>query len=197
MLRKLKILEPQHLSISVWWVGKGYTLLASPPFLFRHTLIPTLVGLVWSWFLVNVLREKATLMSAAGVPLWLSGSIPCQVRWWLVIKELDTEGHIPISYPWLSSISRHGGHPVCYPMASMDWDVYPSAKCTWSCRHPLPLHITWSLHLSSVDAPADVHGRSHSFLLIHFREVFLAWHWVIARPLSSHGIVSLSLPPKE
>ena len=95
---------------------------------------------------------------------------------------------------WLSSMSSHSGHSVLYPMASMGWDVYPSTKCTWSCRHPLPLHITWSLHLSSVDAPADIHGRSHSFLLIHPREVLLAWCWVIARPLSSYDEVLLSLP---
>ena len=97
--------------------------------------------------------------------------------------------------PWLSSMSSCGSNSVHYPMASTGWDIYPSAKCMRSCRHPLPLHITWSLHPSSVDALADVHGRSHSFLLIHPREVFLAWHWVIARPLSSHGIVSLSLLP--
>ena len=69
----------------------------------------------------------------------------------------------------------------------------PSAKHTWSCRHPLPLHITWSLHLSSVYAPVDVHGRSHNLQLIYSREVLLAWQWVIARPLSSHGIILLSL----
>ena len=38
-----------------------------------------------------------------------------------------------------------------------------------------------------MDAPFHIHGRSHSFPFIHPREVFLAWHWVIARPLSSHG----------
>ena len=39
----------------------------------------------------------------------------------------------------------------------------------------------------------DVHRRSHSFLLIHPREVILAWCWMITRP-SSCGIVLLSLP---
>ena len=39
-------------------------------------------------------------------------------------------------------------------------DIYPSAKCTWSCRYPLPLHATWSLHLSSVEALVDILGRS-------------------------------------
>ena len=46
-----------------------------------------------------------------------------------------------------------------------------------------------------MDTLADIHGRSHSFLFIHPREVFLAWCWVIARPLSSFGIALLSFPP--
>ena len=96
---------------------------------------------------------------------------------------------------WLSFMSSPGSHSVCYPMASTGWGVYPSANCTQSCRHPLPLHITWSLHPSSEDGLADVHGTSHSFPLIYPREVFLAWCWVIARPLSSHGVISLSPPP--
>ena len=70
----------------------------------------------------------------------------------------------------------------------------PSAKCMRSCWHPLPLHISWSLHPSSVDALVDIHRRSHNFPLIHPREVLLAWCWVITRPLSTHGIFSLSLP---
>ena len=73
-------------------------------------------------------------------------------------------------------------------------DIYPSAKCMQSCKHPPPLHVSWSLHPSSVGALVDVHGKSHNFPLIHPREALLAWHWVVARPLSSHGIISLSLP---
>ena len=79
-------------------------------------------------------------------------------------------------------------------------DIYPSTKHMQSCqpfcqsRHPWPLPITWNLHPSSVDAPVDIHGRSHSFPLIHPREAFLVWHWVIARPSSSCGVVLLSLP---
>ena len=78
--------------------------------------------------------------------------------------------------PWLRPVSNHCGHSVCYPMASMGWNIYPSTKCMWSCRYPLPLHVTWSLHPSSVEAAADIHWRSCSFLLIHPREVFLSWH---------------------
>ena len=79
-------------------------------------------------------------------------------------------------------------------------DVYPSTKCMWVCqpfcqrRHPCLLHIAWNLHPSSMDAPADIHRRSQSFPFIHPREVFLAWCRVIIRPLSSCGVVLLSLP---
>ena len=96
--------------------------------------------------------------------------------------------------PWPSLVSSHGSHPVHYVMASMGQDIYPFAKHTWSCRHPCPLHITWSFHPSSVDAPVDIHGRRYSFPLIYPREVFLAWCWVITRPSTACGIVSLSLP---
>ena len=70
----------------------------------------------------------------------------------------------------------------------------PSAKCMQSCRHPLPLHVTWSLHPSSVDAPVDVHGRSCNFPLIQPREVFVARHWMGTRPLATQGVFLLSLP---
>ena len=95
--------------------------------------------------------------------------------------------------PWLSSVSSCGSHSVCYPMASTGWDVSPSTKHMQSCRNPLPLHVSWSLYPSSVDALVDIHGRSHSFPLIYPREFFLAWCWVIARPLSSGCVVLLSL----
>ena len=45
-----------------------------------------------------------------------------------------------------------------------------------------------------MDAPVDVHRRSHNFLLIHPRGVWLDWHWVFARPLSTCGVILLSLP---
>ena len=97
-------------------------------------------------------------------------------------------------------MSSCGGHPVHYLLASMGWHPSLHQMHMWSCqpflqrRHPCLLHITWNLHPSSVDAPVDVHGRSHSFPFIHPREVFLVWCWLITRPLSSCGIVSLSLP---
>ena len=81
-------------------------------------------------------------------------------------------------------------------------DIYPSTKHMWSCqpfcqwRHPHPLHVTWNLHPSSMDALVDIHGRNHSFPLIHPREVFLAQHWVVTRPSSSSGVVLLLVPPE-
>ena len=77
-------------------------------------------------------------------------------------------------------------------------DVYPSTKHMWSCqpfcqwRHPCPQHVTWNLHPSLVDVLVDVHRRSCSFLLIHPREVFLAWCLVITRPSSSCGSLAVS-----
>ena len=171
-----------------------------PLFLFRHTLMPTPIQL-------------GSVMVPSG---WVEGIKPPLCLWqgslfdWVEVFHVKIDDNrsskkwtqrgayhfIPpmVLLPWLSSASSHNGHSFHYPMASTGSDVYPSAKCMQCCRHPLPLHIIWSLHLSSVDALVDVHRRSHSFPLIHPREVFLAWCWVIIRPLSSHGIVSLSLP---
>ena len=103
------------------------------------------------------------------IPQW---SCNCDSVWWVVVVVIQStvQWHL-----WAE-------------------DVYPSAKCMWSCRHPLPLHITWSLHPSSMDAVVDIHGRSHNFLLIHTREVLLAWCWSVTIPLSSSGVLLLSLP---
>ena len=99
------------------------------------------------------------------------------------------------SLPWHSSMSGCGSHLVCYLMASMGCGISTSHQMYMILQTlAYLLHITWSLHQSFVDAPADVHSRSHSLPLIHPREVCLAWHWVIIRPLFSHGIFSLSLP---
>ena len=136
----------------------------------------------------------------ARVPLQLSGSILHQGRWWWVIEKLDMEGYFPIPYPLWSCNCDSVPWIVMVVIQSTVWwhlqaeDVYPSTKCTRSCRHLLPLHITWSLHPSSVDSQADIHGRSHNFPLILPQEVLLAWYWMVARPLSTHGVISFSLP---
>ena len=49
-------------------------------------------------------------------------------------------------------------------------------------------HITWGLHPSPVDAPVDVHSRSHNFPFIYPREALLVGHWVTVLPLFSCGI---------
>ena len=72
----------------------------------------------------------------------------------------------------------------------------PSALCTCSSRGLQPNHFTCGLHLSSVDAPVDVHDPSHNFLFFHPREALLEGHWVTTLPSCSCGILSSS-PPKE
>ena len=49
----------------------------------------------------------------------------------------------------------------------------PSALCMCSFQGLQPHHITCGLHLSSVDTPVDVHGRSHNFPFFHPREALL------------------------
>ena len=91
---------------------------------------------------------------------------------------------------WSSSLQSNGIYGLTSIPSPNAYDPV-GHSVRWWC--PCPLHITWNLHPSSVDALVDVYGRSCSFPFIHPKEVFLAWHWVIARPLSSCGIVLLSL----
>ena len=136
----------------------------------------------------------------AGVLLQLGGSTPHQGGRCQFIHPPDMEGYLPITPPFLvlwtrpSSVSSCVGHGVHCPMASMDSDVIPSAKCTCSFQCLHPLYITWSLHPSSVDALVDVHGRSCNFPLIYTREVLLSRHWVTTQPLLSCGIITSSFP---
>ena len=73
---------------------------------------------------------------------------------------------------------------------------HPSALHTCPSRGLQPKHFTWSLHLSLVDAPVDVHDSSHNFPYFNPWEAFLVGHWVTALPFCSCGIISAS-PPKE
>ena len=118
-------------------------------------------------------------------------------------QKLDTEGCIPISYPnglatltlfcvqswWSSSPLSNSIYGLRHLSLHQTCTILLAIL---SGRHTCWLHITWNLHLSSVDPPADIHVRSHSFLLIHHREGFLAWCWVITRP-SSCGVALLWL----
>ena len=71
-------------------------------------------------------------------------------------------------------------------------DVIPSALCMCSFQGLQPDHITSGLHLSSVDTPVDVHGRSCNFLFSHPREAILVGHQVTALLLSSCGVLFFS-----
>ena len=121
---------------------------------------------------------------------WQQGSLFVWVGV-LHIREEDTSssmlltwrGTYPLYPPF--GLANHDpsssvGCGVHHPMASVGSDVIPLVKCTCSFQCLHPLHITLSLHPSSVDAPADVHSRSCNFLLIHPREVLLAGQWVTA-----------------
>ena len=59
-----------------------------------------------------------------------------------------------------------------------------------------PNHFTCGLHLSSVDAPVDIHGISCNFLFFHPREALLVDCQVTALPSFSCGILFPS-PPTE
>ena len=125
------------------------------------------------------------------------------------LKSLTQQSTLPfhtpvVLQPNLSSVSRHHGCSVHYPLASMGWcpSLHQthvnlpaiSSKKFIKTHSPCLLYTTWNIHLSSVDASVDVHGRSLSFPFIHPRVLFLAWCWVITRPLSSWGVVSVTSP---
>ena len=136
---------------------------------------------------------KATFLLAARVPLYLGGST---LHWgedasssilltWRVLTHYTPQ--FGLAKLWPSSMSSCVGHGVHHLMTYMGKDIIPLAKCMCSFQWLCLLHITCCLHLSSVDALADVHGRSCNFPLIHPREVLLARHWVSAWPLLSCG----------
>ena len=119
------------------------------------------------------------------------------------------EGCTPISYPIAvflpcpsSGEQSCSCHPVCCLLASMGWHpslhqmhVFLLAILSIKIVHT---HYTLPgifIYLHWMHSSWHLHGRSHSFPFIHPREVFLAWHWVIARLSSSCGIVLLSHPP--
>ena len=72
----------------------------------------------------------------------------------------------------------------------------PSALRTCSSRGVPPKHLTQGLHLSSVDAPVDVHDPSCNFPYFHPWEAFLVGCRMTALPFCSCGIISAS-PSEE
>ena len=89
---------------------------------------------------------------------------------------------------WPSSVSGHICHWVHYLPASVGSHITPSTLHMCFFWGLWPHHITCGLHLTSVDAPIDIHGRSCNFLCIHPREALLIGHRVTALPLLSCGI---------
>ena len=99
--------------------------------------------------------------------------------------------------PWLSSMSSCGSHSVCYPMVSIGSDVYPSAKCTQSCRHPLPLkcYLKSSTILSGCSSvhpqekwwvPVDsAQGSLVGLMLDDCQTTIFLWHSLAVTPLGS------------
>ena len=74
--------------------------------------------------------------------------------------------------PWPSSMSGCIHCGVHYLPARMGIDVIPSTLHMCSFWGLQPHHITWGLHPSLVDAPVDIHGRSHNFPFFHPRKSF-------------------------
>ena len=72
------------------------------------------------------------------------------------------------------------------------WTSFPPALCTCSFWSLQPNHITCGLHPSSVDAPVDIHGRSHNFPFFHPRGALLVGHQVTALPVSSFGVLLIT-----
>ena len=120
----------------------------------------------FSIFVISHGGYDATPLQAVRVPLLVGRSIlhhgGRQILWGLL-----THFTPPISiWPCLprpSSVIGHIPLGVHYLPASTGIDVIPSALCTCSIQGLQPHHITCGLHLSSVEALVDVHGRSHNF----------------------------------
>ena len=74
-----------------------------PPFLVLGMAL--CLGLIWCYCLCWSSSSsgnqgyETTLQLAARVFLQVSGNIPHQGGWWQVIKNLDMEGYLPITYP--------------------------------------------------------------------------------------------------
>ena len=200
-IKNIKTSTSVYLSPVNW--GRG-SLLATLHFCLDMPSSLCLVSLVEPWFLV--------------VPCgWVEEMKP-PLCWWQVSLydwegvfhiEVDDEKSLKILtwrvctcfippvvlLPWLSSVSSHGSHPVCYLMVSMGWDVYPSTKCMQSCKHPCPLHITWNLHLSwmlqlmsmgeVVASNLSTPGSLPSLMLGDSQTITCLWHSLAVIPPGS------------
>ena len=162
--------------------------------------------MLWLSILVSLLIFifSSFLMEGIKPPLYRQwGSL----FWWVGvfhIREVDRhchsswhEGYLPISLPLvLFGLAYHD--PVLWVVAFIvgfticqhQWALmsFPPPYSTCSFWGLQPHHVTWGLHLSSVDVPVDVHSRSHNFPFFHPREALLVGHWVTTLPLFSCGV---------
>ena len=140
-------------------------------------------------------------MLAAGVPQWLSRSIPHQVRWQSIVEELDNKGCAPVWYPSVLATTFQFCEQLQWSSSPLSAGIYALMSIPppdmWACQPSwkTSMPTTHCLESSPIfNGCSSWHAQeSHSFPFIHPREVFLDWHWVIARPSSSCGIVLLSL----
>ena len=108
-----------------------------------------------------------------------------------------TPPSIGLALPALTQFSEWQCSSFGSLSASFNWyRCHPSALCTCSSRGLQPNHLTCGLHLSSVDAPVDIHDPSRNFPFFHPWEAFLVGHRVTALPSCSCGII-FSSPPRE
>ena len=135
--------------------------------------------------------------SMAWVPWWLCRSIPHQSRWWFIIKELDMEGCTPISCLSGLATTFQFCEQLWWSSSLVSTGIYGLMSIPPLDAHELTGHsVQEDIHTCYTLLEIFTHPQwtLHSFPFIHPREVFLAWHWVITRPLSSFGVVLLSLP---
>ena len=159
MLWKLKNIKPQHLSISVLWIVKGYSLLATPLFLFRHALMP-----MPSWF------------GSVMVPCeWVEGIKPPFCQWqgslynWVEVFciKVGDDGS-------LKNLAQRGA----YQFHILQWSCYHDSV-PWVALVAIQSTIWWhlwdetSISLPNVCNPVDIH--SHYTL----PEVFTCPQWML------------------
>ena len=146
-------------------------------------------------------------MSVAGVPWWLSSSIPHQSRWWSIIEELDMEGCTPVSYPsglaivfqfceqswWSSSLLSTGIYGLmsipppdaCKPAShSVQGDIH-----THYTLLEIFNHLQWMFQLMSKGEVIASHlspqGSLSSLMLGVCQTIILLWHCLAVIPLGS------------
>ena len=131
----------------------------------------------------------------------MGGNTPSQGGRCQFVPLPDTEGYLPVTPPQcLVLLTATQFHEWSHQSpGSPSTGIYGQQCHSLSQTHMFLLMSTATSHYlrsyqSSVDAPADIHGRSCNFPLIHPREVLLAGHWVTALPLLSCGIILVSPP---